>query len=299
MQKNSVAAIITTICLAFFIVASKYLNLFVILLPLALLVVFTIDTVSLKWYITTVLSVATVAMSYYINNDVDMSFIVVPIMILAGVFTGIIVIKNKNGAYGAGVTIIATALSFSSVIAYYNYFHDINLVTNVFDEMTNVLSQVELGLDLDFIKEYITFARNMFVSVMIVSFAVGGYVFAYINSLIFNLLNNKYKYHIGFSRIKADTVTIFIYFLVLVLELFVKDEVLSVVFTNLYIILQFIITVCGTSLIYWFLLNKKTPKFVAGLIAITILSYFFICLKTSFNIFFLSIYNFQCIKSNH
>lgn len=273
MHKKSAAAIIATICLAFFVVASKFSSFFIMLLPLVLITVFTIDTVAFKWYITTLAAILTIVLSYYMNNDIAMSFILMPIMILAGVFTGGIILKNKSGALAAGITIIATALSFTSIIAYYYFFFDINLVANIFDDMNYVLSQNEFGLDVGFIKDYLAFARNMFVSVMIVSFAIFGYAFAYINSTVFNLLNKDLKYHIGFSRIKADTVTILIYFIVLVLVVFVKDEMLSVVLTNLYIILQFIITVCAVSLIFWFLLKRKTPKIVAGLIAITVLSF--------------------------
>ena len=110
-------------------------------------------------------------------------------------------------------------------------------------------------------EEYLNLFLDSFVllmpAIIILLSAVMGYVLMFVVSIILKLLRSEYKFSVLFSKFKADGITIIIYFISMLAGMFINNEVLLLVFNNIYTILQFILQICGLSLIDAFFIRKK------------------------------------------
>lgn len=267
-KQITVFAISTLIsCLALTVVVN--LNIAALILPLIYIAVFAVETVHSGAYYTAITVTLNITLALILSKDLFTTFVMEPLMILSGILTGITVIKNYNNKLSVLWGILATGGVYAAYILFSIKVLGFNPVDDMFFMMEQMLKEMSVQMDmsdLSFVASYINMSKNLFVAVMIIVFSIIGFVVAYIASSALKIFRNGKQLNLSLDSFKADTATVFIYIGSLIGAIFAKDGMLSVIFMDLYLVLQFYLTICGVSLIYY-LIKKKINVPVVGKIA--------------------------------
>lgn len=276
MKKQMLVFAISAVVSCLGLIAGVNLNISALILPLVYMVVFAIEVVHCGPYFTAVTATLNLVLSLVVSKDLFTTFVMVPVMILAGVLTGVTVVKNYNSKLSVLFGILATGGVYAAYIIYSIKFIGINPVDDMFVMMEFSLKEMfaEMGMnDLYFVSSYLDMCKNMYIAVMIIVFSITGFIAAYVASVSLKLFKNSSQLNLSLSVFKADMVTVFIYIGVLLCSLFTKNGMLSVVFMDLYFVLQFYLTVCGISLVYYIIKKKlKVSSFIHKLIGLVLLT---------------------------
>ncbi len=275
LRKQTTIFAITTLASCFALVAGINLGIVALILPLVYTAVFAVETVHLSPYLTAVTATLNITLALAFSKDLFTTFVMVPFMILAGILIGVTVIKKYNNKLSIIWGILATGGVYAAYILYSIKILGINPVTDMFYIMEQTLSDVSLQMgmqDLSFASEYINMSRNVFIAVMIIVFSIIGFIVAYVASLALRIFKSEKQLSLSFDDFKADSVTVFIYIVSLICAIFVSNDMLSVVFMDLYLVLQFYLTICGVSIIYYILKKRlRVPSVVTKIIGIALL----------------------------
>ena len=245
-----------------------------LLMPAVYMTVFAILTLHAGSYLTAITFTVNIVFSLILSKDLFITFLMVPVMSFCGILTGITVAKKFSNMLSVLWGIIATGGVYGLYIIFSIKMLGINPVSDMFITMEDLLSimSTQVGFDnmID-ISEYVDMCRNMFVSVMIIVFSITGFIVSYITSSLLKLFKTEKQLNLSISEFKADRISVFLYFVSLIGALFVKNGMISVMFMNLYLVIQFYLTVCGCSLIYYIIKKKvKAPAIIQKFLGITI-----------------------------
>lgn len=268
-KKMSVFGICTLIsCLM--LIAGVKTGLAAIILPFVYMTVFAVLIIHSDFYLTAIAFTVNLTLALAVSRDLFTTFAMVPIMSLAGVLTGITVIKKYSSKLSIVWGILSTGGVYALYILYSVKMLGVNPVSDMFVMMEFMLEDMSVQMtDITFVSEYLNMCRNMFVAVMIIAFSIAGFVVAYVTASVLKLFRYGRKLKLSFKDFKADTPTVLVYFGALIGAIFTKDGMFSVVFMDLYLVLSFYLTICGASLIYWLIKKKiKAPAFIHRLIGL-------------------------------
>ena len=273
-KKISVFGICTLIsCLM--LVAGVKTGVAAIILPFVYMAIFAVLIIHSDFYLTAIAFTVNLTLALAVSRDLFTTFAMVPVMSLAGVLTGITVIKRYSNKLSVVWGMLSTGGVYALYILYSIKMLGVNPVSDMFTMMEYMLKDMSLQMtDVSFISDYLNMCRNMFVAVMIIAFSITGFIVAYITSAVLKTFKYGRKLNLSFADFKADVPSVIVYFGALLGAIFAKDGMLSVVFMDLYLVLSFYLTICGASLIYWFI-KKKTnaPAFVhrlAGVVSLVL-----------------------------
>ena len=217
------------------------------------------------------------ALSLFVTKDLFTTFCVIPLLALSGVIIGICADK-KLGKYTAILGgIISTGGIYVAYVLYSIKVLGINPVTEMFLILEEVLlsmtAMTETGIDRAFFSEYIAMSKNLFIAIMIITFVFLGYIVSYFTACVLEFFKGDKKINMTFSEFKSDGITIFVYIVSLLASLFVKEGVMAVAFTNVYIVLNFYLAICGASVIYYLVKHKmNVPHLLKKFFGIVIIA---------------------------
>jgi uncharacterized protein YybS (DUF2232 family) len=193
------------------------------------------------------------------------------ILSFTGVITGALIRKKAGqpviicfAALGYFILYVGTLILLSRALGENAIEYTVNLLKPYFMEafetslysmrMEEMFSNVE-----EYLKLFIDSIILLMPSILIIMSAVMGYILLFIVSVALRLMRSKYKFTVLFSKFKADGITIFIYFVSILVTMFISNSVLVLVFKNIHTILQFILQICGLSLVDAYFVKKRLP----------------------------------------
>ena len=268
-KKISVFGICTLVsCLM--LVAGVKTGLAAIVLPFVYMTVFAVLIIHSDSYFTAIAFTVNLMLALAVSRDLFTTFAIVPVMSLAGVLTGVTVIKNYSSKLSVVWGILATGGVYALYILYSIKMLGVNPISDMFVMMEYMLNDMSLQMaDMTFVSEYLNMCRNMFVAVMIIAFSIAGFIVAYTTSAVLKIFRYGRKLNLSFADFKADVPAVLVYFGALIGAIFAKNGMLSVVFMDLYLVLSFYLTICGASLVYWIIKKKiNAPAFIHRLIGV-------------------------------
>ena len=225
--------------------------------------------------------VLTALFSYFVLKFNVGGVISVAIYSLIGVMVSVLIDKKTTKStllivFGvAFVLIYAASFAYESVKAGENvlvlwinnfineYINIINETPELFKDKTPVLEQ--------YIKGVGDLIINLFPSLIIIISAVMAYVVLCFASLAMKISKCENKFVPLFSTFKIDGVTSVVYILSALMSFFLENNILLIVFMNIYTIIQFFLIVCGVS-IFDFFLKSKRVNVVLRILLVLVLS---------------------------
>lgn len=273
MKKQITVFAITTLISCLFLTVGVSLNITALILPLVYIVLFTVETVHSNSYYTAITVTVNITLALILSKDLFTTFVMLPLMMLGGILTGITVIKNYSNKLSVLWGILATGGVYAAYIIYSIKILGINPVDDMFFMMEQTLKELSLqmGVDGAFVSSYINMSKNLYIAIMIIVFSIIGFVVAYIASSALKIFRNSKQLNLSLDSFKADAATVFVYIGALIGAMFSKEGILLVVFMDLYLVLQFYLTICGVSLVYYLVKRKITVPVVDKIAGIALL----------------------------
>ena len=114
--------------------------------------------------------------------------------------------------------------------------------------------------------------RDLFPAIVMISSVTAGYVMVFVSGLIMTLFRIGAKKEIGFSLFRADRITTMIFLLSMAVTIFAGYGIAGIIAENIYIILLYVLQVCGLSLLDWVLKNVKRVSLVLRIIILFFVS---------------------------
>ncbi len=207
--------------------------------------------------------------SYIVFNGSTSILFSSVILTVTGIVVGLLIKDKKSQAFsicvaavGFFVLYVGSLVFLSRALGENAVEYTVNLLKPHFLEAFETsLYSARLESMYSGMEEYLNLFIDSFVllmpSIIILLSAVMGYVLMFVVSIVLKLIRSEYKFSVLFSKFKADGITIIIYFISMLAGMFINNEVLLLVFNNIYTILQFILQICGLSLIDAFFIRKK------------------------------------------
>lgn len=207
---------------------------------------------------------AVAVLKFNIDNLVSMT-----VYMLLGVVLSTLISKKKSKSTILIVLGVAFALMYAADFAYQSiklgenaFVFGINTFVNAYNEaLKEALKLTEFSDYISVAEQYVKnmayMVINLFPAIIVVGSAVMGYIVLCFSSLLMKIFKCENHFIPLFSTFKIDGVTAIVYLISLVMTIFIKNEILSIVFMNIYTIIQFFITVCGFSILDYYLKTKR------------------------------------------
>ncbi len=277
MKKQITVFVFCTVISMATIVAGANSMIVALLMPLIFNAVYATEYVNSNGYALALTISINLAFSLIITKDLFTTFCIIPMLVVSGVLVGISAKKSlgRNIAILGGI--LATGGVYTAYIIYSIYVLGINPVTEMFDVMEQTLfsmtTMTQTDIDLSFVREYMALSKNLFIAIMIITFAFTGYFLAYITAFILKCFKCENQLNVTFSEFKADSVTVIVFIATIIASYLVKDGIISIALTNVYIVLNFYLAVCGASVIYYLIKYRmKAPVLVKRILGLMMLS---------------------------
>ena len=273
MDKNKVVYFAVTSILLFLLYTAlsyvPFVSLFLPFLIVGLSCAVTNKT-NYKYGITTLL-LSFVYFSFVLKFNLE-NIVSATLYLMLGIIISELVDRKSNKS----TLLLVTAIVFIGIYASLFVYQSAKVGHNIFvteinkfiDEyivfLTNSLKTTELSENVSVVEQYVRNMANMtinlFPSMIIIGSAVVSYVVLCFSSLFMKIYKCKNQFIPHFSTFKIDTVTSFVYFVSVIMSVFLNNEILLIVFMNIYTIIQFSLIVCGFSIFDF--LEFLQPDFV-------------------------------------
>ncbi len=186
--------------------------------------------------------------------------------------TSIISVAGVFGAYLLALFINeSVALGQNAYTFYVNGF-----IAEYKDVITDAIKMSEYGeysaVIAEYVESFMQMVSYLTPSVIIIALAVLAFFIIYLSYGVLKLFKCNTLTIPCFSRFKVDTITSLCFFISLIAIVFVKNELLSIVFMNIYTIIEYLLLICALSLIDYALKNKRIVLPLRILILAVILS---------------------------
>ena len=260
MLKNNLTALVTTVAfvclLSLFCVFSEG---FSAIMPFVLIIVFSIcSAVAEKEYVVLSGAVCTF-LSYLICRDEVIVYTAI-ISALAGLVVGIMMKRESS----LMTLTVASATGFAVLYAVYILIlarmTGYSSLNEIFDALTKAMVTTMSAVDkkmAETVPSLMKNFRDLFPSVVMISSVTMGYITVFVTGKILSLVNRRVAVDVGFSKFKADTLTIVIFVISMAVTIFAGYGKTGIIAENIYLVLSFILQMCGLSLLDWFLKNRK------------------------------------------
>jgi hypothetical protein len=267
MLKKQIAVFVfcTIISMAAIVAGANSIS-FAFMMPLILSAVYATEYTQSNKYGLWLNFAINMALSLLVTKNLFVTFCAIPLITLSGVIIGICAAKNYSKYTAILGGIISTGGIYVAYIIYSIKVMGTNPVMEMFFLMENILLSMttmsETTVDLMYIVDYIAMSKNLFVAIMIIVFAMMGYLVAYFTACVLDFFNEERKLNLTFSEFKSDGITIFVYIVSLLAGLFVKEGVMALTLTNVYLVLNFYLALCGASVVYYLVKHKMKAPFI-------------------------------------
>lgn len=248
----------------------------ILLMPLVFNILYSLETVHSNGYFVALTASLNIALCLPVTKDLFTTFIMLPLIIASGIIVGISAIKKWGKMSAILGAMLATGGVYVAYILYSIKFLGTNPVTEMFALMEQILFIItntpDMGVDITFVREYLALSKNLFVAIMIITFSFLGYFVAFMSAEILAIFKGDKQLNLTLSEFKTDSITLFIYLISLIAVMFMKEGIVSVTLTNIYVLIHSYLVVCGVSIVYYLLKHKvKAPVIVKRLIGVVLL----------------------------
>lgn len=110
-------------------------------------------------------------------------------------------------------------------------------------------------------RQYETLVRMLLPAMIIIIGLFETIILSFLVKVIVNKTIGTIVVDLKFSRFKADGTTVFVFLLSAIISMFAGDSIIAVVFSNIYMILNVVLFLCGLSLFDWYLKDVKKIRF--------------------------------------
>lgn len=276
LKKQIIVFAICTLISMALIALSPYSAATMLVMPLVFNMLYSIETVHCNGYLVALTASMNLALCLPITKDLFTTFAMLPLIIVSGIIVGISAIKKWGKMSAILGAMLATGGVYVAYILYSIKFLGTNPVTEMFALMEQILFIItntpDMGVDITFVREYLALSRNLFVAIMIITFSFLGYFVAFMSAMVLGIFEDGAQLNVTFSEFKADSITLFIYLISIIAVMFMREGIVSVALTNVYILIHSYLVVCGVSIVYYLLKHKvKAPVIVKRLIGVVLL----------------------------
>ena len=276
LKKQIIVFAICTLISMALIALSPYSAATMLVMPLVFNMLYSIETVHCNGYLVALTASMNLALCLPITKDLFTTFAMLPLIVVSGIIVGLSAIKKWGKMAAISGAMLATGGVYVAYILYSIKFLDINPVMEMFSLMEKVMTMVvnssDMKADVTFIREYLALSKNLFVAIMIITFSFSGYFVAFMSAEILAIFKGDKQLNLTLSEFKTDSITLFIYLISLIAVMFMKEGIVSVTLTNIYVLIHSYLVVCGVSIVYYLLKHKvKAPVIVKRLIGVVLL----------------------------
>lgn len=181
-------------------------------------------------------------------------------VILSGAFVaGALAKKGTKTSQLIQVTAISFFLAVIAVIMYKTHITGTNIITSglemtkenfivMFEEYIKTLGEVEINVP-QIADEIYTVLQNIIPAILIIASLIVGFLSCCLSSFIFRIFRMNNLYKVTFSRFSVDKITVMVFLLATVLTYVLKDGIGMVAAVNVFLILLFVLQICGLSLL--------------------------------------------------
>ncbi len=241
--------------------------------PFAFMVTFAVCSALCEKEYAAIVGALSVIVAYFISNDMMVIYTAI-VAVAAGIVLGQMIRKKVT------VMSLTVASSVGLVILYAMYifiFAKMNGFTSL-DGIFDMLSQTMLtsvnGADentVEIMRLGVRTIRDLFPAIVIISSVTMGYLIVFLTGIILSFSKNLIKPDMGFSRLRADLITTVVFVVAMAVTIFAGYGIVGIIAENIYIILMFVLQICGLSLLDFVLKNVKQMN-----LALRILILFFV-----------------------
>ena len=293
MDRNIVTKTLTFVILAIIVTLAIWLcgsqPIAAYLLPFIIAVCFTLIALWCGNVFAVAGLVIVSVLSYLFTKDILSSLFGATVIAATGVVLGYL-IQKRSGLVALVITAGAGFLiSNGGYLLLINVISGVNPVSSFIQllqpSMVSGLEQslIQMGLQ-DYaskaVEVYQQFAQTvlqMFPAIIIISSACMGYFVLLLNYIVMAIFKSEYQIQLRFSKFKADATTVIIFFLAIMATFFLSEGVVATVFYNIYMILLFVLQICGLSLVDHFLKYRWNWPLVLRIVGICFV-FFLSCL---------------------
>lgn len=180
-------------------------------------------------------------------------------VILTGAFiAGSLVKKGTKTSKIILVTAISFFLAVIAVIMYKTYYAGTNIIISgldatkenfivMFEEYIKTLGEVEINAR-QIADEFYTVLQNIIPAILIIMSLIMGFFSCCLSSFIFRIFRMDNLFKVSFSEFSVDKITVIVFLLATVFTYVLKDGIGMVASVNVFLILLFVLQICGLSI---------------------------------------------------
>ncbi len=184
---------------------------------------------------------------------------------LAGIWAGICIKKGGSVKRIFAISATGIALFLTAILLLLSQVAHTNIIESIFTSAKDIFSQmytqllIQNAVSSEQIEQLSTLSEQIFTGIyqlfpylLVAISAIMGYAALWIIVLFNKIYRSDMVFLPSFSQFKCGIVTIIIFALSAIIMLVSKNQVLTIVFTNIYAIVSFLLCMCALSLIdFW------------------------------------------------
>lgn len=228
-------------------------------------------------------NIVAVVVTCIVNRECIFSTVYALSYIGAGFWLCYSLIKGKGGAHAIIVAMICVIMAdygsvvISSMVYGQQPFAFVDemfalLKPTVIDTIKQNAELFKIESPEQFFAFYEMSVRMVLPAVIIIIELIKTVILAFFTKIIVNKALKGIAIDLKFSMFKVDGVTVFVFFLSAIISMFAGDGKISVVFVNIYAILNVVLALCGLSLVDWYLRDKRNIKFFFRFLILAVLA---------------------------